>query len=136
LVHLHPHTEAPASLPDLARLSGPGVRTFFKLAALWDLSLADQQALLGQVDAVTLRHWKRGDPALLDLDQLERITVLLGLHKSLDILVPNQAKAWIKRPNADALFGGKTPLAVMAEGGLPALQQVRTHLEAQLGVWP
>ncbi|MGA2080502.1 MAG: antitoxin Xre-like helix-turn-helix domain-containing protein [Holophaga sp.] len=116
---------------DLERLSGPGVRAFFRIAERWGLAEADQQALLGGISRSTLHRWQRNQDALLTVDQLERVSCLLGIYRNLRILLPATADGWVSRPNTAPLFGGRTALEVMAEGGISALRQVRTYLDAQ-----
>jgi hypothetical protein len=70
----------------------------------------------------------------LDADTLTRLSYLVGIFKALNILYSEAlADAWIKRPNANRIFGGQTPLAYMIKGGLPALQVVRRLLDARRG---
>jgi hypothetical protein len=127
--------ERPRGPTDLERLSGPAIRAFFKIAELWDLTGAEQQALLGGISRSTLQRWKREQDALLSGDQLERISYLLGIYKNLQVLLPTRADGWVKRPNSAPLFEGRTALAVMVEGGITALRQVRIYLDAQRGGW-
>jgi len=51
------------------------------------------------------------------------------------VLLPTTADGWVKRPNADPLFEGRSALEVMVEGGISALRAVRIHLDAQRGGW-
>jgi len=125
----------PLGPPDLERLSGPALRAFFKIADRWGLSGAEQQALLGGISRSTLQRWKREQDALLSQDQLERISYLLGIHKNLQILLPTTGDDWVKRPNGDARFEGRTALEVMVAGGMHALREVRLYLDAQTGGW-
>jgi len=127
--------ERPKGPADLERLSGPAIRAFFKIAERWDLGGADQQALLGGISRSTLQRWKRDQDALLTVDQLERVSYLLGIYKNLQVLLPTTADGWVKRPNADPLFEGRSALEVMVEGGISALRAVRIHLDAQRGGW-
>lgn len=127
---------APAGRPlDLARLSGPAIRAFFSLAGRWQLSGPEQQALLGGISRSTLQRWKREQDALLSVDQLERVSYLLGIYKNLQVLLPTTADGWARRPNAAPPFGGRSALEVMVEGGITALRQVRLYLDGQRGGW-
>ena len=125
----------PAGPPDLERLSGPGIRAFFKIAELWGLSGAEQQALLGGISRSTLQRWKREQDAALSVDQLERISYLLGIYKNLQILLPATCHEWVRRPNTDPHFGGRSAIEVMVSGGMTALREVRAYLDAQCGGW-
>jgi hypothetical protein len=125
----------PTGPGDRERLSGPAVRAFFKLAERWELTGAEQQALLGGISRSTLQRWKRDQDALLTVDQLERVSYLLGIYKNLQILLPTTADGWVKRPNSAPLFEGRTAVEVMVQGGIAAMRQVRIHLDAQVGGW-
>ena len=132
---LPPHPGRPRAQADLERLSGPAIRAFFKIAERWGVSGTDQQALLGGISRSTLQRWKRDQDALLTVDQLERISYLLGIHKNLQILLPTTADGWVKRPNAAPIFGGRTALELMVAGGITALREVRLYLDGQAGGW-
>jgi hypothetical protein len=41
------------------------------------------------------------------------------------------ADEWVRLPNQNPVFGGRTPLAYMIHGGLPAMQTVRRLLDAR-----
>ena len=140
---------APAGLPnfsplpfdrspvqDLSHLSGPGLRAFFSIAQEWNLTVEEQMDLLGLESRSTYFSWKRAQEARLDRDQLERISHVLGIYKSLRILFPVQAQgnAWVKKANDGALFEGRSALDRMRRG-LRDLFAVRCYLDAQRGGW-
>lgn len=120
---------------DLDRLSGPGIRAFLKLGEAWKLTIEEQCLLLGGISKSTFHRWKKDQDALLSLDQLERVSHLLGIYKSLQILVPASAHDWVRLPNTNPLFGGKPALNVMVNGGMTGLRAVRAFLDAQCGGW-
>src|SRR5450631_1839218 len=97
--------DAPAV--DLAspRAAAAALRTFFRLAEAWQLSVAEQTTLLG-VARTTLYQWKQGKVAPLDRHLLERLSHLFGIYSSLHILFPVAARAdgWIRKANAAPLF--------------------------------
>lgn len=109
------------------------LKAFFNLAAEWSLSVEEQLTLLGRPGKRTLYRWKAGDVASLPPDTLERISVLLGIYKALEILlpVPGRAQAWVRRANE--AFGGRSALEVMLGGKVDDLYQVRRHLDAWRG---
>lgn len=121
--------------PDLERLSGPGLRAFFKLCEAWGLTTDEQRMLLGGISKSTYHRWKKDRDALLSIDQLERISHLLGIYKSLQILLPASADGWVRRPNTNPLFGGQPAIQVMVQGGISGLKMVRAFLDAQRGGW-
>ena len=119
--------------PDLPRLSGPGFRAFLNLASIWGLTLEEQRALLGGVSRSTYTRWKKDRDALLTVDQLERISHLLGIYQCLEALLPASGRAWPKTPNDEDLFRGEPPLKHMIEGGIQGLRRVRELLAAERG---
>ena len=128
-----PHNGRQKDQADLERLSGPAIRAFFKIAERWGVAGAEQQALLGGISRSTLQRWKGEQDALLTVDQMERISHLLGIHKNLQVLLPTTADGWVKRPNSAPLFGGRTALELMVAGGITAQREVRVYLDGQMG---
>jgi len=128
----------PAAREDPAvrrRLSAPALRTFFSIARAWELSTTEERALLGWPPSSTFHKYKSGDVAALSFDTLTRLSLVLGIYKSLQLLFPEQAFAdrWIRMPNSNAIFGGRTPIAFLADTGLDGLLQVRRLLDARRG---
>jgi hypothetical protein len=116
-------------------LGGPALRSFFKLADLWNLRIAEQRKLLGDPPESTFYKWKRQQDGVLGRDTLERISYLLGIYKALQILFPDteQADAWLHKPNQASLFGGHSALERMLSGNVADLYVVRQYLDAQRG---
>ena len=116
-------------------LAGPALRTFFRMAEQWKLRIADQRKLLGDPPESTFYKWKRERDAALGRDTLERISYLLGIWQALQILFPDpdQADAWLHRPNTAPLFGGHSALERMLSGNVADLYVVRQYLDAQRG---
>jgi hypothetical protein len=71
----------------------------------------------------------------LSFDTLTRISLVLGVYKALQILYPEQAFAdrWIRMPNANPLFAGRSPIAFLADAGLDGLFHVRRLLDSRRG---
>jgi hypothetical protein len=127
----------PATPPDRKTLSGPALRTFFRIAELWDLSVDEQMTLLGLSARSTFFKWKKDSNVVLPKDTLERISYILGVYKALQILVPDEQAAdeWVKRPNAAPLFSGRSALDRMMSGQVSDLFLVRQYLDAERGGW-
>jgi hypothetical protein len=117
------------------RLSGPALRTFFRLAEAWTLTVAEQRALLGWPAASTFHKYKAGDHGTLAFDTLVRISLLLGIYKALHVLYPDPSLAdrWVRLPNANQVFGGRPALTLMTDGGIDGLLQTRRLLDARRG---
>lgn len=135
----YPHARARVDHPvDLSardereRLSGPALQGFFNIMARWQVRDDDARALLGGVSNGPFYQWKRNPARLLDADRLTRVSYLVGIYKALNILhAPPLADEWVKLPNTNPVFAGRTPLAYMIRGGLPAMQTVRRLLDAR-----
>ena len=61
------------------RLSGPALRTFFNVAAKWQLSVTEQRALLGWPAASTYHKYKAREHGALSYDTLTRLSLILGI---------------------------------------------------------
>lgn len=128
----------PASAPSLAEMSAAGLRAFFNIARDWDLSAEEQIVLLGSPGRSTYFKWKATpETARLGRDTLERLSLLLGIYKALQILLPQASAAdtWIKRPNSAPPFGGRRALDRMLAGNISDLVAVRQYLDAMRGGW-
>ena len=122
---------------DRKGLSGPALRTFFRIAKLWSLSVEEQMTLLGLTARSTFFKWKKDPNTVLPKDTLERVSYILGVYKALQILLPDEKAAddWLRRPNAALPFGGRSALERMLSGQVADLFVVRQYLDAQRGGW-
>lgn len=128
----------PVSEPTLTEMSAAGLRAFFNIARDWDLSAEEQIVLLGSPGRSTYFKWKAApETARLGRDTLERLSLLLGIYKALQILLPQASAAdtWIKRPNSAPPFGGRRALDRMLAGNISDLVAVRQYLDAMRGGW-
>ena|SRR6266496_3858661 len=119
------------------QMSGPAMRTFFNVVEAWKLNNEEQRALLGWPPESTFYNYKAGKVSTLPYDTLMRISLVLGIYKDLQILYPEPALAhqWVKLPNRSPLFGGRTAMVLMSEGGMDALYRVRRLLDGRRGGW-
>jgi hypothetical protein len=119
-----------------ARLTGPGLRTFFNIADDWGLTTDQQRILLGGISKSSLHNWKAGHAAVLSRDQLERVSLVLGIYKGMALLFADGdgGKRWLKSDNTEAVFGGLSPLARMLRGGIEDLYATRRYIDAWRGV--
>lgn len=133
---LHAAEATAPALVDTARMAAAGLRAFARIAGLWGLGLEDQLVLLGQPPRSTYYAWrKHPEAARLPRDTLERLSNLLGIYKSLQILLPDAAAAdaWVRQPNQAPLFGGRSALQVMLGGNVSDLNLVRRYLDGVRG---
>jgi hypothetical protein len=128
-----PTTPAAAADPSPA-----GLRTFFRIADAWRLSVAERRAAFGNIAKQTLYNWRRQpDSARLTDDQLDRLSYLFGIYKALHIIFPRpeQADTWLRRPNAAPPFGGKPAAELLFSGKMEDLARVRRYLDGARSPW-
>lgn len=119
----------------VARSLLPAIFTIF---SQWHLTGAQQMTLLGLNNEKTLYNWKsQPEKAKLTRDLLERASYILGIYKSLEILLPDRTLAdqWLATPNDNPLFNGTAPLDRLLAGQVVDLAVVRDFLDAQRGGW-
>lgn len=127
-------TPAPAD-PWSADTAAKALAVFFRIAERWGLNASEKQALLGASRSVFYR-WQAGQVSTgLDAATAERLSYLFRIHAALQVLlpVPERADAWVRQPNAAALFGGGTALAHMLGGRVGDLKDVADFLDARRG---
>jgi hypothetical protein len=129
------HRQTRSNQGDTSRLGGAGLRAFANIAEAWGLTVAEQLKLLGIASRSTFFKWRREREPRLPRDTLERLSYLMGIYKSLQILLPDPKAAdeWIRRPNDAAPFGGRSALDRMLSGQVADLYVVREYLDAERG---
>jgi len=130
-------TVRPSRTPssDFTSAGGAGLRAFVRIAEAWGLTVAEQLKLLGIASRSTFFKWRREQDPRLPQDTLERLSYLLGIYKSLQILLPDPRAAdeWVRKPNSAAPFGGRSALERMLSGQVADLYVVRQYLDAERG---
>ena len=104
-------------------------RAFFRIMDAWDVRDPEARVLLGKPSRTTFYAWKKAEGGKLSHDTLERVSYVLGIYKALQLLFsnPEQADAWMKKPNA--AFGGRSALAHALGGRVVDLAYVRQYLD-------
>jgi len=123
-----------ASEADRDRLSAVALKAYRRLITAWELSGQQAAALLG----VSLSTWERMKPAdqgkSLSQDQMTRISALVGIYKGLHLLFADgMADRWPRLENRGPLFGRRSPITAMIEGGIPQMLEVRRYVDAVRG---
>jgi hypothetical protein len=124
-------TDLDANATSRKDLTGPALRTFFRIAEAWGLKEQEQMRLLGLDSRSTLRAWKRGAVAAIRKDAMERISYIVGIYKGLHILLPGAADEWVRKPNKAAPFAGRSALDRMVAGNVADLHVVRQYVDKQ-----
>ena len=132
-----------AVLPDLSRLderrrlSAAALKALFNIVHHWKIRDEDARELLGGISNgayYQLKKNPRTPGKSLDQDKLLRISYLIGIFKSLNILYsPRLADQWMQLPNSNPIFAGRTPLDYILHGGTPAMDTLRRLLDARRG---
>jgi hypothetical protein len=117
-------------------MSPTAVRLFMRLSDLWRLAVDQRRALLGDISRPTYHNWQSGKVGTLTRDQLERISLVLGIHKGLKLIFADEASAtrWLTSPNKDLPFGGASPLERALRGSIDDLYSVRRYIDAWRGM--
>jgi hypothetical protein len=102
------------------------------VADAWALTDGEKLRLLGLESAADLEVLR--DRPLQDISRepLERAGLLLDIFIVLNAILPqDSADRWIHAANTAPLFGGKSALTTMIEGGVPSLKNVKLYLWAE-----
>jgi hypothetical protein len=128
--------------PDLSseeerrRLTAPGLKAFFRICEHWGVVDEDARKLLNDISNGSYYQLKANPRAArtLDRDTLTRISYLIGIFKSLNILYSQRlANQWMTLPNTNPIFGGRAPLDYLLVGAIPEMDMVRRLLDARRG---
>jgi hypothetical protein len=120
-----------ASMADAAMV---GLKAFRRLAHEWALSNDEAALLIDVTDRTWARMKKPGWTGRLSQDQILRLSALIGLYKGLHLYFSRPlADRWVKMANTGPVFGGRSPVACMIEGGLPAILRTRNYVDAIRG---
>ena len=119
---------------DRARLTPAALEAMRNLAKAWDAT-GDEMAVLLGLSASTWDRIKGGAwSQALSQDQLTRASALIGVFKGLQLLFADaMADRWIRLRNSGPLFGNRTPLETMIQGGIPVMLEVRRYVDALRG---
>jgi uncharacterized protein (DUF2384 family) len=117
-----------------ARLTPAALEAVRKLAGAWSATGEEMAALVGVSpstwDRIRAAKWQQ----TLTQDQLTRVSALIGVFKGLNLLFADaMADRWPKLPNSGPLFGNRTPVNTMIEGGIPVMIDVRRYVDALRG---
>jgi hypothetical protein len=109
--------------------------TILRLFEHWGVSDADAAIILGGIAPRTVSRWRAGELGRATRDLGDRMSLLLGIHKSLRIIFeePGRGYRWIKAPN-DA-FGGRSALDILRQGGMADIARLRSYLDSVRGGW-
>lgn len=118
------------------RLSGPGLRTFLRIADNWSLTEQQRLLVLGYPYRSKYMRWceqaRLQKQLTLNVDVLMRISAVLGIYKALQMLYTYESRAieWLRTPHGAVVFGGHPPLDLVTCGTQDGLLTVRRFLDS------
>ena len=125
------------SVAAVAEDRGALAKMMMALLDHWKLPTEDQAALLGLATSnrAALARYRKGEPIGTSRDQYERVGHLLGIHKNLCLLFPQNrdlAYRWMSTRNR--AFDNLTPVDIVKEWGFSGLLMVRAYLDRARGI--
>ena len=119
---------------DRAEVTAVAVKALVRIGGFWKLRNVEMADLAG-VSVRTFERMKAGRwSGRLSQDQTQRVSALVGIYKGLHLFFGDAlADRWVSLPNRGPLFQGRRPVDLMTEGGVPAMLDVRDHVDALRG---
>ncbi|MFT4453411.1 hypothetical protein [Pseudomonas sp. RTCS2] len=109
-----------------------GLRAAMRILEGWNAT-TEQACSILRISAVTRQKVSRDSNASvrLDLDQQQRISLVLNIHASLRTVFANQenVQGFPSLENANGFFEGRSPLEVMAQGDMISLYETYRRIE-------
>ncbi|KAA0696685.1 DUF2384 domain-containing protein [Halopseudomonas laoshanensis] len=126
----------PIATPDKTA-SATGLRTAVAILDRWGATGEQGEAIL-RVSHSTYARAKRKDGLAsinLDRDQLTRVSFVLNMHAALRTIFdnPENLYGFMRMPNDNAFFFGRSPLEVMGEGDIVAVYETFRRIDALRG---
>lgn len=119
---------APAEIEAMQRAVGA-------IFARWGVSDVDAAVILGGISPKTFRRWRDREYGRVNRDLADRMSYILGIHKALRIIFAQPAQGYRWMSQANAAFGGRTPLQLLLQGGMDDLRRLRRYLDSVRGGW-
>lgn len=121
--------------PGLAAEQAAMQRAVLRLFEAWKITDAEAGILLGGLSPRSLHRWRKGETGRYARDLYDRLSNLLGIHKSLRLVFSDPARGyeWVRKSNAD--LGGRAAIEIMLDGGMDDIRRIRTYLDSLRGGW-
>ncbi|MBL4832837.1 MAG: hypothetical protein JKY26_02595 [Pseudomonas sp.] len=117
--------------------SATGLRTAVAILDKWGATGEQGEAIL-RVSHSTYARAKRKDGLTsisLDRDQLTRVSFVLNIHAALRTIFdnPDNLYGFMRMPNENAFFLGRSPLEVMGSGDIVAVYETFRRIDVLRG---
>lgn len=112
---------------DKARVREVAARIYSKLSDNWGLSKPQSAALIGRSED-DLNCWRNDDARSLNVEDLEKISCLLGIYSWLFTLYSGHAERvhrWLLRENHGERYEGKAPFELLSGASANTFQSAR-----------
>ena len=132
-----------SALPDLSGHApteqdrGALAKMTMTLFVRWSIPTEDQAVLLGLASSnrAALGRYRKGEAIGTSRDQYERVGHLLGIHKNLRLLFPqNRDLVYRWMTTRNRAFDNLTPVETIKEWGFAGLLMVRAYLDRARGI--
>lgn len=105
-----------------------GLRTAINILDKWSASVK-QASLILRISPSAIAHAKNKEntdwTVNLDLDVMQRISLVLNIHSALRLIFdnPENVYGFVGMKNDNEFFNGRTPMDIMAQGDLVSLYE-------------
>jgi hypothetical protein len=109
-----------------------GLKAVFSILDKWECTIQEQTVILG-IPSSSYQEFRKVSVAPdLNPTQLERISLILNIHASLQSLFenPDNVYGFMRMPNKNAPFNGNAPLTYISDGRLSSLRDTMQHLSS------
>lgn len=123
---------------DQKSLSQAGFKAADNILMSWGCSTSQAQHILKLSKSSYHKFKTHPSSANLTDDQLERVSYLLNIHQALRIVFsnPENVSGFMKMPNHNDFFAGRSPLSIIESGKFGDLYEVAKRIDAlRGGMW-
>lgn len=127
-----------AQNPQLSKAQGVvGLRTALRLLDRWNAS-SEQACRILRISRSTCTRARQDASdwsVTLDLDQMQRVSLVLNIHAALRTLFdnPDNVYGFASMENRNEFFNGRKPLEVMAQGDMISLYETFRRIDTLRG---
>jgi hypothetical protein len=112
-----------------------GFKAVNRIFDKWGVDLAQRLAMLRLPRSTYYKYTQSPDSIKLDSDQLTRISYVLNIYAALKIIFNNRdnVNGFVKMPNHNPFFNGRTPLDVMGSGVMSDMYETFKRIDGMRG---
>lgn len=112
-----------------------GFKAVNRIFDKWGVELAQRLAMLRLPRSTYYKYTQHPDAIKLDSDQLTRISYVLNIYAALKLVFNNQdnVNGFVKMPNHNPFFNGRTPLDVMGSGVMSDMYETFKRIDGMRG---